>query len=156
MLADALSTNTTLQTLKLHGNNIQTDHTLETINRRLKKNRDCAKSKFEKSHPELIVHTEINKKSTSTSKDNDDDKKKKKKEQRSKNGSSSSKSKPKAHRNDKASLENSKAFLEERKQCLEQETKSTGLFGKLKEMGIGAGKNDSDGLKKGSRSAAFV
>mmetsp|Transcript_15150 Transcript_15150/g.27056 ORF Transcript_15150/g.27056 Transcript_15150/m.27056 type:complete len:195 (-) Transcript_15150:156-740(-) len=53
MLADALSHNTTLQTLKLQGNDIQTESTLQTIHALLKKNREAAKAKNALEHPEL-------------------------------------------------------------------------------------------------------
>lgn len=52
MLADALSHNSTLQTLKLNGNNIDSFDTMILINEKLKKNKDCAKQKLLEEHPE--------------------------------------------------------------------------------------------------------
>ncbi|KAL3796583.1 hypothetical protein HJC23_009714 [Cyclotella cryptica] len=52
MLADALSHNSTLQTLKLNGNNIDSFDTMIIINEKLKKNKDCAKKKLLEEHPE--------------------------------------------------------------------------------------------------------
>jgi len=56
MLADTLTHNAMLQTLKLQGNNIQTPETIERINESLKKNRDAAKARFAVEHPELQTH----------------------------------------------------------------------------------------------------
>ena len=55
MLADALRHNTTLQTLKLGGNDIQTERTLAAIQKLLKQNRESAKKKFAEEHPELAT-----------------------------------------------------------------------------------------------------
>lgn len=55
MLADALSHNSTLQTLKLQGNDIKDEGTLKTISELLKRNKESAKRRFEEEHPELVT-----------------------------------------------------------------------------------------------------
>jgi len=56
MLLDAIRQNTTLQTLKLSGNNIQVQSTVRSINELLGNNREAAKKRFEEDHPELVTH----------------------------------------------------------------------------------------------------
>jgi hypothetical protein len=52
MLSDALFFNSTLQTLKLNGNTIDSFDTMILINEKLKKNRDDARKKLLEEHPE--------------------------------------------------------------------------------------------------------
>lgn len=56
MLADALAENATLQTLKLQGNDVQTEGTLKAVHELLKKNREAARKKFEADHPDRVTH----------------------------------------------------------------------------------------------------
>lgn len=52
MIADALSNNSTLQTLKLNGNNIDSFDTMIAINEKLKENKENAMKKLYEEHPE--------------------------------------------------------------------------------------------------------
>ena len=52
IIADALSHNSTLQTLKINGNNIDSFDTMIAINEKLKENKDNAMKKLYEEHPE--------------------------------------------------------------------------------------------------------
>ena len=183
MLADALSENPSLTTLKLAGNNVATDNpALKQIQDKLKQNKADAKKKFEEEHPDMVTHKlkkppPKKKKSSSrdkdgkrrSSSDKDKDRKRSGKDKDGKergsngerknsgsgSGRRSSRSSSDKQKPDKASTENSDAFLAERKK-----SSDGGIKDKFKGLGLAGlgGKDNVDEATdmKASKSAAFV
>lgn len=152
MLADALSQNSTLQTLKLNGNNIDSFDTTIAINEKLKQNKDEALKKLYEEHPEYEMQKikKVKKKKKRSRSDKDRKERSEKDKERSGDKSKSSDAKSKSESKEKTDDDESQAniadkFLEERKKSLER----GGNDGVQKSM---ADKFKS-GLKIGSKSS---
>ena len=158
----ALGPNTTLQTLKLQGNDIQTEGTLQTIGDHLKRNREEARKRFALEHPELQTHKlkkpekekkkkeRRSKKSDGSRRRSDDDERRRRKgdDKTDKESSSSKPRRPSSKKpsNDTASLENANAFLEDRKKSIEDANKqTTTMKDKFKGLGLGGKKQTTLG-----------
>jgi hypothetical protein len=123
MLADALSHNSTLQTLKLNGNNIDSFDTMIAINEKLKQNKDEAMKKLYEEHPEYEMQKIKKIKKKKKRSRSDKDRKERSEKDKEKNGD---KSKPSSRDEDskieKVEEDNSNIadqFLQERKKSLE-------------------------------------
>lgn len=175
MLADALKHNNTVQTLKLQGNDIQAEGTLEAINEMLRKNRDSAKERFEKEHPELKTHKlkkppppppkeEKRKKKSSSGRRGSGEGRRRSKDSGAADGGgggggkSSSRQQQKQQDRQQPDTSASEAFLDERKKSIDGSQKST-LMDKFKGLGMKGGKGGGEGGAKSNgavMNAAFV
>ena len=81
-LADALAHNTTLQTLKLNGNNIDSFDTMIAINEKLNQNKEEAMKKLYEEHPEYEMQKIKNLKKKKKKRKNKSDKEKNKRIER--------------------------------------------------------------------------
>jgi hypothetical protein len=154
-LLDALSHNSTLQTLKINGNNIQTEGIVDGINEVLKVNRENARKKLLEEHPEYEmskIKKEVKKKKArrsrdGTNKSSSSSSREKDRKSSSSNGDRQDKDKPATDAQITIAEETlADNFLKDRKKSLEEE-KSTTLMSKFKN-GLGLGSGGGDGKKK--------
>jgi hypothetical protein len=123
MLADALTHNSTLQTLKLNGNNIDSFDTMIAINEKLKSNKDNAMKKLYEEHPEYemqkIKKEKKKKKRSKPEKDRKDEERSGDKHKSGDGSKSKDDSKEKA--DDESQSNIADQYLQERKKILEGE-----------------------------------
>jgi hypothetical protein len=123
MLADALTHNSTLQTLKLNGNNIDSFDTMIAINEKLKSNKDNAMKKLYEEHPEYemqkIKKEKKKKKRSKPEKDRKDEERSGDKHKSGDGSNSKDDSKEKA--DDESQSNIADQYLQERKKILEGE-----------------------------------
>ena len=118
IIADALSHNESLQTLKLNGNNIDSFDTMIAINEKLKQNKENAMKKLYDEHPEYVMQKikKLKKKKAKKSKSDKDRKDKSDKPKSSDDSKSKSADKETEH-DDECNIADK--FLEERKKSIE-------------------------------------
>lgn len=121
IIADALSHNESLQTLKLNGNNIDSFDTMISINEKLKQNKENAMKKLYEEHPEYVMQKikKLKKKKSKKSKSDKDRREKSDNHSRPKSSDDgkSKSAKKETENDDECSIADK--FLEERKKSIE-------------------------------------